>query len=870
MRAGRPGNSPAVKTPLPCLIYLFLCLPLLLPAQDRGGNVVEYFGKEKVNDVSEGRILHLFDTGLILTGLPRSFAVEPFRYDAVLADFVGVADTLLNAGDAYASAGSDALAWDTISIGARSAFAGEFRGGYLYLRYDSDRDRDVVLEASGHTTAVVNGVPHEGDHYDFGWSLIPLHLRSGANYILLSGGRFNALRARLLEVDAPVQFTSRDLTLPDLLPAAPTERHGAVRIMNVDPEDFAGGTITASLKGATATARVDPIVGYFVRKVPFLLPTPAGLAVDSTYAVRLELRGGSGEVLDTMSVAVQARALDRHHKETFVSAMDGSVQYYSVAPPRTTPSAAHGLVLSVHGASVEAVNQANAYRAKDSLYIVAATNRRPFGFAWEDWGRRDGIEVLDTALARYGTDPLRTYLTGHSMGGHGTWHLGANYPDRFAAIGPAAGYADLIGYRQFSLGRLADRPDDFFARMGTSRQELQDALDGRQPTPALQRTADLLLRAGSASRTLQLKRNFLHYGVYILHGSADNVVPTGLARQMRGELAGFHDDFAYYEYPGGEHWFGDQSVDWPPLFEFFDFRRITSDTALRQVEFATASPGVSAGSHYVAIWQQDTAWAVSSFALERRGDTLDVTTTNVRLLRIDVERAGGLAAVRIDGQVVGRRGAGAVFFRKSAGNWAAADAPGAMEKQPRRYGGFKDAFSNGMVLVYATGGTAAENSWYRDRARYDAERWYYRGNGSVPVVADTDFDPDAYADRNVILYGNRDNNAAWGEVLDAPPFDVTAGTFRLGDRTWTGNEMGGYLVFPRAGSETASVGVVTATGAAGMYAAYANDYFLDTTFFPDVLIITAEAARTGLPGVLATGFFGNAWDMDGGAFEVRE
>ena len=31
---------------------------------------------------------------------------------------------------------------------------------------------------------------------------------------------------------------------------------------------------------------------------------------------------------------------------------------------------------------------------------------------------------------RLSTDPRRTYLTGHSMGGHGTWHLGVTFPDR--------------------------------------------------------------------------------------------------------------------------------------------------------------------------------------------------------------------------------------------------------------------------------------------------------------------------------------------------------------------------------------------------------------------------------------------------------
>jgi len=69
------------------------------------------------------------------------------------------------------------------------------------------------------------------------------------------------------------------------------------------------------------------------------------------------------------------------------------------------------LVLSLHGAAVQALNQVNSYARKDWCHIVAPTNRRPYGFDWEDWGRLDALEVLEHARKRLGTDPRRTYLT---------------------------------------------------------------------------------------------------------------------------------------------------------------------------------------------------------------------------------------------------------------------------------------------------------------------------------------------------------------------------------------------------------------------------------------------------------------------------
>lgn len=50
----------------------------------------------------------------------------------------------------------------------------------------------------------------------------------------------------------------------------------------------------------------------------------------------------------------------------------------------------------------------------------------------------DVLAVADRVAAEYNTDPARTYLTGNSMGGGGTWWIGGQYPDRWAAIAPVA------------------------------------------------------------------------------------------------------------------------------------------------------------------------------------------------------------------------------------------------------------------------------------------------------------------------------------------------------------------------------------------------------------------------------------------------
>ncbi|MCP3903694.1 MAG: prolyl oligopeptidase family serine peptidase, partial [Planctomycetes bacterium] len=316
---------------------------------------------------------------------------------------------------------------------------------------------------------------------------------------------------------------------------------------------------------------------------------------------------------------------------TFISDVDGSVQYFAVRPMRPARDDDHAherpaLFLTLHGASVEGRRQASVYRAKTWGHVVAPTNRRPFGFDWEDWGRLDAMEVLDHAERIFGTDPDRTFLTGHSMGGHGTWHLGVTFPGRWAAIGPSAGWRSFWSYS------------------GAARYEDASEIEA------------LLMRPTNPSDTVRLSRNFLHHGIYILHGDQDDNVPVAQARFMKKHLADFHDDVAYHEERAAGHWWGDRCCDWGPMFEFFGARTRPARDAVDHIEFHTASPGVSAWSRWVGIEQQTEALEFSSVTidLDRAARSFVATTDNVARLAIDLDHLAADAPVEvtIDGQAL--------------------------------------------------------------------------------------------------------------------------------------------------------------------------------------------------------------------------
>ncbi len=765
--------------------------------------------------------------GLAVSDLPRARR-SPVHVDPVEAMLVAGSWWTPRVGDELAIGQGTTRSWQVVKVGQDGWFRGPaLRGGYFVTTVELDTARTMILDAQGHSLVYVNGVPRAGDPYNYGFVRLPVPLRAGENELLFRVTR-GRLRATLRESTAGATLNTADATLPDLIDGEPGPYHGAVVVTNATGnwQHF------LSLDAGRVRTVVPPIAPHTVRKVPFRCSGESN-------EIRLKLVRGWG-LVDEATVTLRRQQPDERHVRTFVSEVDGSVQYYAVTPATRTD--APGLVLTLHGAGVEARRQAAVYAPKTWAHVVAPINRRPYGFDWEDWGRLDALEVLRLAMSRYGTYPNRVYLTGHSMGGHGVWHLGATFPDRFAAIGPSAGWESFFSY--------------------AGGVEFDDA----DPIGAI------LARVQLSSRTRELARNYLHHGVYILHGDKDDNVPVEQARTMRAVLEKFHEDIAYHEQPGAGHWWGDQCCDWAPMFEFFRDRARVLLQPVDRIEFVTANPGISASSHWASIESQTVPLALSGVEIEldRSRRHADITTSNVASLRLGPYVPD---TVTIDGQTL--TGGHPRRLVRDDDRWAVSnDAAPPSHKGPHRYGPFKDAFRHRPMLVYGTAGSPDETDLAYRKARYDAETFWYRGNGVLHIVADGHFNPDAALDRNVILYGNADTNSAWGPLLGGSPVHVGRGGVNIAGRRLDGDDLACLFIRPRPGSDVACVAAVSGTGPIGMRLAERLPYFVSGVHYPDCIVVGPEmltdAADGGVAGIRVAGIFGVDWSVEGGDFAWRE
>jgi len=215
---------------------------------------------------------------------------------------------------------------------------------------------------------------------------------------------------------------------------------------------------------------------------------------------------------------VQTGFLDRN-----ITVSGKSYHYQVYVPADYTAKPSWPAILFLHGAGERGddgllqtnVGLAPAIRQNPSRYpAIVVFPQVPRDSQWVGTPGEMAVAALQQTMREFHVDPTRVYLTGLSMGGHGTWYVAYRHPELFAAVVPICGW--VREFTQFR-GSVPVVPGDSAQVMPMLAQRL-----GKVP-------------------------------IWIFHGEVDQVVNVNGSREPAAALKAAGADVRYTELLGLNH-----------------------------------------------------------------------------------------------------------------------------------------------------------------------------------------------------------------------------------------------------------------------------------------------------------------------------
>ena len=241
-------------------------------------------------------------------------------------------------------------------------------------------------------------------------------------------------------------------------------------------------------------------------------------------------------------LAFVACATSTHQETGFLDrsiVLNGTRYPYTVYVPRNwTPDRAWPVILSLHGAGERGndgvrqmqIGAAAAIRSHpDRVPAIVVFPQAPAETRWLGEPADAAMGALEEAIVEFHGDRDRVYLTGLSMGGYGTIHLGLAHRDRFAALVVVCG--------------------------------------GLFPHPSTTAVQTSPLVKDASDPYAFVARSLRDMPVWLFHGDNDTVIPPDESRKLiaawKAEGA---PDVHYTEYPGVGHNAWDRAYREPELW----------------------------------------------------------------------------------------------------------------------------------------------------------------------------------------------------------------------------------------------------------------------------------------------------------------
>jgi dienelactone hydrolase len=453
------------------------------------------------------------------------------------------------------------------------------------------------------------------------------------------------------------------------------------------------------------------------------------------------------------------------------------------------------------------------------------------------FGDADVMRCMAEARKSFAVDENRTYLTGDSMGGWGTWNVATRHPELFAAIAPVFGGLDYH----------AQMPEEDAAKLSPAERYIQE----RNSSWAM---ADGLINTP----------------IFVHHGDADAAVNVEWSRWGVRLMQRWGYDIRYREYPGKVHEAlqinnGQMNIEW--------FLQHVRDPAPPKVRIRSAELR-NANAWWVRVTQAARPLefiTVDAEMVDR--NTIRLDTTNVTEVELSppasiLETPSGPVTVVWNGVASSLQPMNGQLRLTAVGH-----KPAKLRKTPSLPGSTTDIFNTPFAVVV---GTISKDPALRQsieaKSKGFVDAWTEWQKFAPRVFKDTEMADADIARYSLLLLGGADANAVTAKLAGKLPLKVSADRVVIDGKAFAVSDAGVQMLYPNPRNDQRYVWLFAGTSPAGFdftaplpFRTYQWDFLIVDGTIPAV----GERAMPERTHVVS-GMFDQNWRIDPAYLQAGE
>ncbi|XP_064622460.1 uncharacterized protein LOC135484731 [Lineus longissimus] len=790
----------------------------------------------------------------------------------------------------------EGVQWNDLvnSIGSLAIY--EWQGWAVGEFAVNENNLNLVFQCLGVHTFYIDSRPVTGDVYrrEVYWYSVSLTKGIHTIYVKLRTKVQIAFQCVIEqaanEFNIPNQFL-----VPDLVDGHLFSDVLSLQIVNLSPEKWLSMirvSVLSQSQGNDIEAQLLDDAKYFsiapgqVRPISIRLLSNVDKIINPCSDIQLKLNLVTSLGQKLISVTLRCRTLDQSFIFTFVD-HDGSVQHAAaIHPTSDCDSDICPTLLTLHGTSVPAQNQADSYKyMKDGNYVFGLDGiwtlapTRHGAHNWEGPGALTAMTALEKLAAltnslswiKQKASAQHVIFAGHSMGGHGAWHLGTHFPDRALGLISLAGWIKKEEYGDSNLFFMHD--------IATSHTD-----------PAVKTILEACITENDADRHVS---NIQDVPVLLRIGAKDRTVHPYFVRRMYRILNEYKVNVTYTELAGKEHWWWDTwqtndggAVNDPKLRDFtlgvvrlhrehqkLDTESKYSKAANEDKSFTLSviNPAFGGSLNGLKILQQTTPFRISTIKGVLRVHDASLETANVARFSIGGSSVRPLSwkqlKLTIDGQdIEWHESDGTDEFCLKSGKWTLCILDDLKhERGPSNLGPARRVAEQPFLIVIGTKGSEMKTAIF-ESALYIANLFHLTSDALAPIVKDTDITEDIKAKYNLILLGGPEENHWSAEYISKVPISIKKG-FQLGSCSFSDQRSGAMFLAPNGQTNLAMVLMGLSVQGFRDVVTLASPTIPPMTrspfsnLIPDFAITGPEFKAKGPGGYSCVGFWGNRWEL---------